>query len=96
MSNNLKMLPEKFKDKAEIVSGPLTEILKHINNKGYTKLYIDGASVVQNFLKEDLIDEIIITTIPVFGELPIPLEFEHVDSDLFMDEIVQDSYKRKR
>lgn len=104
MSNNLKMLPEKFKGKAEIVHGPLTEILKHINNKGYSKLYIDGGSVVQNFLKEDLIDEMIITTIPVllgggiplFGELPKPLEFEHVDSDLFMDEIVQDSYKRKR
>ena len=104
LSNTIDSLPEKFKGKAEILKGSLKEILEHIHKKGYTRLYIDGGATIQNFLKEDLIDELIITTIPIllgggaplFGELPQELEFEHVESHLYLDALVQDSYRRKR
>ena len=104
LSSSLKSLPEEFEDKAEIVKGPLSAILEVIHKKGSSQLYIDGGVTVQNFLKEDLIDELIITTIPIllgggvplFGELPKEMEFEHVESVLFLDAIVQDCYRRKR
>lgn len=104
LSNTIDSLPEKFKGKAEILKGPLSEILEQIHKKEYKQLYIDGGVTVQNFLKEDLIDEIIITTIPIllgggsplFGELPKELEFEHVESHLYLDALVQDHYRRKR
>ena len=104
LSNSLESLPEVFKDKAEILKGSLKEILEQIHKKGSTRLYIDGGATIQNFLKEDLIDELIITTIPIllgggaplFGELPQELEFEHVESHLYLDALVQDSYRRKR
>ncbi len=104
LSSSLKSLPEGFEDKAEILKGPLSAILELIHKKGYTRLYIDGGVTVQNFLKEDLIDELIITTIPIllgggtslFGELPKEMEFEHVESVLYLDALVQDSYRRKR
>lgn len=104
LSNNLDSVPEELKNKVAIVSGPLSEILDQIHKKGYKQLYIDGGTTVQNFLKEDLIDELIITTIPIllgggiplFGELPKTMEFEHVESLLFLDEVVQDRYKRRR
>lgn len=104
LSKSMLSLPEGFEHKAEIMNGPLSEILELIHKKGYMQLYIDGGVTVQNFLKEDLIDELIITTIPIllgggiplFGELPKELEFEHIESVLYLDALVQDSYRRKR
>ena len=104
VSSSLKSLPEDLTGKAELVKGALSDILEHIHNKGNKILYIDGGSLVQSFLREDLIDEMIITTIPIilgggvplFGELPKPMEFEHVKSEVFLNAITQDSYRRKK
>jgi len=104
LSNSLNSVPEELTDRVEILNGSLPEILEQIHKKGYIRLYIDGGQTVQNFLKEDLIDELIITTIPVllgggsplFGELPGELAFEHVASELYLDALVQDTYRRKR
>ncbi len=104
LSNSLKQIPEKWKEKASLLKGSPQDVLSEIHQKGYFKLYIDGGRTVQDFLKEDLIDELRITTIPIllgggfplFGELPKRLEFEHVESKLFLDQIVQNCYKRKR
>ena len=104
LSSSLKSVPDKLAGKVELVRGTISENLAHIHQKGYTRLYIDGGATVQNFLREDLIDELIITAIPVllgggaplFGELPGALEFEHVHSELYLDALVQDTYRRKR
>lgn len=104
LSNTLKIIPNEYKGKAEIVSGSLSEVLDAIHNKGYKKLYIDGGATIQSFLKEDLIDELIISAIPVLlgGGIPLfgihenRLEFEFVKSELYLDAITQVSYKRKR
>ena len=104
LSHSLKAPPEGYEDKVEIVSGSLSEVLKHIHQKGHTELYIDGGVTVQSFLKEDLIDDMIITTVPIllgggvplFGELPNEIEFEHVKTEVFLNAYVQSHYKRKR
>lgn len=104
LSNTLKILEEKHIGKVEVVKGSLTEILQYINGKGLSTLYIDGGTVVQSFLKEDLIDEMILTTIPVllgggiplFGELTKIMEFEHVNSEVYLNALTQDRYRRKR
>lgn len=104
ISNSLKSLPEKCKGKAEVVNGSLSKIIKQINKKGHYQLYIDGGTTVQNFLKEDLIDEICITTIPImlgggtplFKDLPKELDFEFVKSELYLDQVLQNTYRRKR
>ena len=78
LSNHLKSIPESHKDKAFLINGQLTDVLKSINQQGYQNLYIDGGITIKNFLKEDLIDEMILTTIPIvlgggtslFGDLP--------------------------
>jgi dihydrofolate reductase len=104
VSNTLKTLSEEYKDKVEIVNGSLTKILEYIHGRGHAKLYIDGGTLIQSFLKEDLIDEMTISTIPVllgggsslFGELLKPMEFEYVKSKVFLNAVVQDVYWRKR
>ncbi len=103
LSNTLKTIPEKFKDKAEFINGSPAKIVTELNQKGYNRLYIDGGKTIQSFLKEDLIDELIITTIPVllgggsslFSDLPNELNFKHIKTQLFLNEIVQSHYKRK-
>lgn len=104
LSRTLDSVPDRLKDKSQVVSGSLTEILGKLLGKGYHRLYIDGGRTVQDFLREDLVDELTITTIPIllgggvplFGELPGKLEFEHVKSKLYLDALVQDTYRRKR
>ncbi|WP_339705308.1 dihydrofolate reductase family protein [Algoriphagus aquimarinus] len=103
-SNSLKEIPKKFKDKAFLVKGSITEVLSEIHSRGYTRLYIDGGKTIQSSLKEDLIDEMIITTIPVllgsgipmFAELPKQLIFECIKSTRFLDKVVQNHFVRSR
>lgn len=103
LSNKLKEIPKSHKDKAFLVKGTLTEILEQIHEKGYGRLYIDGGTTIRNFLKEDLIDEMVLTTIPIllgggsslFLELPNELKFELIGTKTFLNQI-QNHYKRKK
>jgi dihydrofolate reductase len=81
LSNTLDKIPEELKDKVEIVNGELKSILKTLDEKGIHNLYIDGGKTIQSFLKEDLIDEMIITTVPILLGDGIPL-FGYLERDL--------------
>jgi dihydrofolate reductase len=102
LSNTLTEVPDKFKDKAELVKGTLTDILEQIHRKGFYRLYIDGGATIQSFLKEDLIDDMVITVIPIllgggsplFSELPKELEFECTRSEVYLNKIVQNQFRR--
>ncbi len=104
LSNKLKEIPESHRGKAFLVKGTLTEILDQIYEKGLNKLYIDGGTTIRNFLKKDLIDEIVITKIPVllgggsslFAELPNELKFELIGTKTYLNQITQNHYKRKK
>jgi dihydrofolate reductase len=104
ISNSLSELPEKHREKGEIVNGNLDDIVEKLCKRGYYSIYIDGGNTIQNFLKQDLIDELIITTIPIllgggtplFTELPKELSFDLVESEVYLDAIVQSRFKRKR
>ncbi|MGF1700276.1 dihydrofolate reductase family protein [Photobacterium makurazakiensis] len=104
MSNSMTSVPVGFENKITLVNGPLQDIVADLNSKGFNNLYIDGGITVQNFLKEDLIDEMIITTIPVllgggsplFGDLASPLNFKLEKSEVLVDAIVKSHYVRVR
>jgi dihydrofolate reductase len=102
LSNSLKAVPDELISKVEIVSGNLNNIIKELHSKGLENIYIDGGSTIQSFLKEDLIDEMTITHIPVllgggtplFGELAEPLEWQCVDSKIYLGCVVQNTFRR--
>ncbi|RMG18219.1 MAG: dihydrofolate reductase [Bacteroidetes bacterium] len=104
LSNTLKAIPASHKGKAFLLKGSLREILTQLHAKGLFSLYIDGGSTIRGFLKEDLIDEMILTSIPVllgggaslFTALPHQLEFELIGSNTYLDQITQHHYRRKR
>ncbi|WP_065204416.1 dihydrofolate reductase family protein [Shewanella woodyi] len=104
LSNRLTQLPEGVEDNAFLLNGTPKEVMSKINALGYNNLYIDGGVTIQNFLKADLIDEMIITTIPVllgggsplFGDLLEPLKFSYVKSEQLLDCVVKNYYLRAR
>lgn len=104
LSNSLDRIPAEFSGKAQLVNGKLKNVLELIRSAGHHDLYIDGGRTIQNFLKEDLIDEMIITVIPVllgggvplFGETPEPLNFECVEVKHYLERVGQCRYVRKR
>ncbi len=103
LSNSLTTIPEKLKEKASLLKGTVKEVINNIHAQGFKTLYIDGGVTVQNFLKEDAIDELVITTIPIllgkgiplFGELTTSLTFDHVETKVYLNQVVQSKYLRK-
>ena len=104
LSRNLEEVPANLAGKVFIVNGELPAILDQLHKDGYHHLYIDGGSTIQSFLREDLIDEMTITQIPIllgsgfplFGKVPEHLTFELIQSKVFLGQMVQSVYKRKR
>ncbi len=104
LSSTLKSAPEEFADHIQFASGTPSEIVQLAKKQGFENLYIDGGTTVQRFLREDLIDELIITEIPLllgggdrlFGELDQRLGFELVDTKVLLNQLVRKRYQRKR
>lgn len=103
-STTLNELPEGYEDKAGLIKGTPREIIASLKEKGHSNLYIDGGHTIHSFLKEDLIDEIIITTasiilgggIPLFPELENNIDLELISTEKLGPQLVKDTYKRKR
>lgn len=104
LSTSLKEVPKELSGKAQLVRGGAREILDELSAKGIGTLYVDGGKTIQSFLKEDLIDEMIISRIPIvlgdgiplFAAMPRELAFEHVKTDVYNNIVVKSSYVRKR
>ena len=104
LSNTLTVLPEKAQGKATLLKGELEEVLAAIHSHDHRTLYIDGGQTIQSFLREDRIDDLRITTLPIllgggtplFGALPKPMQWEHVRSEEFLGQLVQSQYRRIR
>lgn len=103
-SSTLTRLPESVAGKAEVVTGDVRTLLESIHRRGYHNLYIDGGITIQRFLEADLIDELIITRIPIllgsgiplFGTLSQQRTFTHKKTEVFNDTLVQSHYTRVR
>ena len=104
LSNSLENILKQHEGKAELVKGNIKEIVGTIHARGCDNLYIDGGKTIQGFLKEDMIDEMIITIIPfllgggipLFEEIPMILDFECVESKIYLNKVVQNRFIRKR
>jgi dihydrofolate reductase len=103
LSSSLTQIPAGLEEKVEILCGSLSEVLSEIETQGFRNLYIDGGKLIQSFLSEDRIDELIVTRIPVllgsgislFGELGAPLRFKHIDTVIHSNALVQSRYARQ-
>ena len=100
LSNTLNSIPDHLNEKVFLIQGKPKEILETIHSKGFSRLYIDGGKTIQSFLKEGLINELIITTIPIllgggfslFGELNSFINFELKTSQVYLNQYVQNHF----
>ena len=104
LSSTLTAVPQGFDDHVELASGTPNEIVELAQDRGFKNLYIDGGKTIQNFLRANLIDELIVTEIPVllgggdrlFAELDQRMDFELVGSEVLLDQMVRRHYRTKR
>lgn len=104
LSNSLKQLPDTLNGKATLLSMKPKELLSYLSGIGLSSIYVDGGKVIQSFLKEDLIDDLIISKvplligdgIPLFGFLAADLQFKHIRTEVQSNGLVRSYYKRER
>jgi dihydrofolate reductase len=104
VSTRLKKVPTEVEGKVTLLDGDLEQLAADMEARGFHHLYIDGGKTIQSFLKNDLIDVMIITTVPVllgggtrlFGDLIRPLKFRHQKTMVYNDFLVKSIYTRIR
>jgi dihydrofolate reductase len=102
LSNSLDKLHADVAEKTRLLAMPPREVLDHLASLGFAHAYIDGGKVIQAFLREDLIDHLIIATVPVligsgiplFGPLSRDLAFSHIRTTTAPNGLVRSYYER--
>src|SRR5215471_11548925 len=73
LSATLKQVPDHLKDKVTILSLQPKALINYLTKLGHSCIYVDGGKVIQSFLRDDCIDEMIITRVPLLLGGGIPL-----------------------
>jgi dihydrofolate reductase len=104
LSNSIKKVPQILIDRVTILAMKPADTITYLSAKGYSNIYIDGGKVIQGFLKEDLINELIISKapillgsgIPLFGYLVADLQFNHIRTIVQSNGLVRSYYERSQ
>jgi dihydrofolate reductase len=88
----------------EQMSGEPAEIVTKLAARGINNLYVDGGITIQHFLRDGLVDRLVITRVPVligegiplFGWLPHDVRLRHVMTRHFPSGLVQSEYRVDR
>lgn len=94
-------LPAPLQGKVEVLAGEPADIVAQLAARGMKHLYIDGGQTVQAFLAAGLINELVITRIPVllgrgiplFGQLGAEQKLRLIDSSMSDNGFVQSRYQ---
>lgn len=86
-----------------IFHGKLNDLTSHLEKNKFKAAYVDGGLVIQSFIKEQMLNEIIVTKIPVllgsglslFGYLAQEQKLEHIQTSTFANGFVQSEYHFK-
>lgn len=100
-SSSLAAVPSSVENKAFLLRGTPQEMVSALRAKDYDNLYIDGGALIQSYLAEQLIDELIITTVPVllgegislFGFLPKKVKLKLIGSKVLLNQLVTAHYQ---
>lgn len=74
-------IPEGLKDKVRLSTAEPADLMQELQKEGWTRAYIDGGRLVQSFLRQGLIADLTITTVPILIGSGIPL-FGSLDQDI--------------
>jgi dihydrofolate reductase len=88
----------------EQMSGAPADIVKKLAASGVQHVYVDGGITVQRFLREGLVDRMIVTRVPVligegiplFGALGRDVRLRHVATQAYASGLVKTEYEVER
>jgi dihydrofolate reductase len=94
-------IPEHIADFVESMSVSPREVVRRLEARGARHLYIDGGKTIQGFLAEGLVQQLIITRIPIligsgiplFGPLSHDIRLRHIETRQFANGLVQTKYE---
>jgi dihydrofolate reductase len=100
LSRSLTEVPEKLRDRVRIDASTPAELVEKLSQDGYQHIYLDGGRVIQSFLRDGLVDEITLTTIPVligegialFGSLARDIKLRLLETRSWKNGFVQSKY----
>ena len=81
LSRSLGEIPSSLHGKVQLHRGPARALYESLEANGCHGLYVDGGQTVQSFIREDLVDELTVTTVPILLGSGIPL-FGHTSRDV--------------
>ncbi len=94
-------IPAELKDLVEPSGLSPTKLARELDGRGLGNVYVDGGLTIQSFLDAGLIRRVIITTIPIligngiplFGPAATDIHLHHVDTNVFVNGMVQSTYE---
>ena len=101
LSNHKVEIPENVAKTVSVMSAIPSEVVQRLAERGYKHLYIDGGKTIRGFLREGLIQRLIITKVPIligsgislFGALPHDIRLRHLETLQFDSGLVQSKYE---
>ncbi|MFS2024039.1 dihydrofolate reductase family protein [Massilia sp. CT11-137] len=94
-------VPDRLRGKVRFADLSPPDAMRALAQDGARRVYVDGGQVVQAFLRAGLIEDMVITTVPVligagrplFGALPADRDLALVASRSFPSGLVQSTYR---
>ena len=96
-------IPDHLKDKVDLSKLDPESLMTDLYKRGWKRAYVDGGKIIQSFLSLGLIEDMVITRIPVligsgislFGPLTSDIRLEHVKTDSYKSGLVSSKYRVK-
>ncbi|VXC70155.1 dihydrofolate reductase family protein [Massilia sp. 9I] len=94
-------VPPGLADKVRFSNATPEQAMAQLSSEGVRRVYVDGGQLVQSFIRAGLVEDMVLTTVPVligagrplFGTLPQDLDLKLVASRSFPSGLVQSTYR---
>jgi dihydrofolate reductase len=101
LSGQQMHIPDRLAKTVEWMEASPQTVIHNLAARGFEHLYIDGGKTIQGFLKEGLIQQLIMTKVPIligagiplFGSIPHDVKLRHVRTRSFGNGLVQSEYE---
>ena len=101
LTKSLVKVPERLEGKVTFDKASPTRLIERLTAEGIGHIYLDGGELIQSFLREDLIDDLNITRVPVligegrplFGTLEDDINLQIIQTRAWPNGLVQSQFE---
>ena len=77
-----------------------SDLVKQLSDEGFSHIYVDGGKTIQGFLSGGIVQQLILTTVPIligrgiplFGSVAQDIRLQHIETKSFSSGFVQTRY----